>query len=604
MAIEYIKRPYVSPIDGVTNTKTGWKLTRDSKGMEVIEELAPSAQNKDRYFTNMKIPINNRVYIWYQMELSSGEVKDYVGPFPYESRESNVTNDIKPVMRIETPYITVDEDSLYSGSSMILLKSSVFRGDRLDGHLSSTWFVKSPDGVILHSVIDSSLQKYEIRVDRSVLGLGDYDYVYIGLKHHGANGGSSDFYVTKLDLSIYPFKFIGDSVIKSTDDYRFSIKPYNPANPNISKVRVVNSISNELYLEFTNMADLNFTIPAYTLPDNTDIRIESYVQNTVVGDKRYPLRLDTNLVTASLPNRMDYDTTKEYDFTNVETYDFTSHSLVGSYHLINNKTYVLSLSGMQISRLDYNPINGLFDITPMTIDSKILPYMSSDSKLLNLRDGSLMLVSRVSRVISFVRMNISGNSIIINDRLPVRVIPCLNVNHELINTVAMDLTDSKIYLYTMNDNNVSFMALDIRRNVLETLPIREDVTKENYKPLKMILLMSDYGNVVSFGGHDKSTLVYEYVVKTSEWIPREMIDASIVNNIIKGTATLLVNKEILLLGTYNSTGDVYMLDRTQKVKESDATISITTFNVNILDNTGRLYLMNSSTGKIAIIKPK
>ena len=58
---EYIKKPYVSPVPGITNTKTGWKLTTDPEGVVIVDEFLTSVNTVNRLISDRLIRTDRRI---------------------------------------------------------------------------------------------------------------------------------------------------------------------------------------------------------------------------------------------------------------------------------------------------------------------------------------------------------------------------------------------------------------------------------------------------------------------------------------------------------------------------------------------------------------
>ena len=154
--LEFIKKSYLSTIEGVVNTETEWKITSDRAGLTILDSVPMSSENLNSFESDIIVAENTSVYIWYKLKLSNGEIKDWLGPIEYISRESNISNDLKPITRVKTPTIYWDDINLHNGNLPLVVNSSEFKGDSLDGHLATTWVFKTPeDKIITYSIFDT-----------------------------------------------------------------------------------------------------------------------------------------------------------------------------------------------------------------------------------------------------------------------------------------------------------------------------------------------------------------------------------------------------------------------------------------------------------------
>ena len=595
--IEFIKGPYTSPIAGVYNKETAWKITSDKEGLNILDITPLSADTVDRYYSNILIPKGEEVYIWYQMKLTNDEIKDWVGPTPYQSRDSNISNDLKPLLRIETPYSIVDKDSLYSGANMIKVESSVFRGDPIDGILSSTWVVKNPKGEIILFRPRDIARVNEIELNRSSLGLGTYDYIDIYLKHHSANGSTSDFGVNRVRLDVYPFKFSGGNVVDSTKDYEFMIIPYDSNNPNISSIRVVESNTGLVVYSFTDMSDLVFTIPAYTLSSDTEYRIECFTLNP---DGLYPLKLNAMIKTISLPSSVIYDDTVVYDLNSLAPKGFASTSGKTETALIDGKAYVITDSN-SIVRYTVNKLTETFDITNMNISDDLIPYINNDSKLILLKSGEIILISRISTLVNIVFLVEKNNNIQMNKTKNITSYPCRDTFQNIKNCTTITLDGMYIYLNIIDDTSVGFVMFDIVKRVLTRLVTREGLSPITYNPSTILIIANGLDTIFSIGGNSNDDLYYEYNIKNKQWIPRGILDRELVES-VKPDAILLQNRTILF--TNNDPADLYVvsINNLGVLVTVPAATSLTKYNISFIDDVGTLYMLNHEESKLFTVK--
>ena len=592
--IEYIKKAYTSPIDGVTNTETAWKVTTDTAGLNIVDSKPSSAEWIDVFYSNVMIPINTEVYVWYKMKLSNNEIKDWAGPYAYQSRDSNISNDLKPLTRVETPRI-IPTESLLNGSNVITFNSSLFRGDKLDGILAATWIAKNPAGKIIKDAIFSLTDIESFSLSRSINQLDTYEYIDIYLKHHSANGSVSDFAKERFSLAVYPFKFVGSTDIDANKDYKFNVVPYDPTKPNIKNIKVIDVSDRSTVYTFTNMSTLEFTIPANVLKPNRTYRIELYVENLTLDGKKYPVKMDVAVYTIVAVDRMSYDTSVNYDLNSLVSRALISPSAKGEHLLIDGKAYVLSTDGMSIHKYILTKATDTISITPCTIHANLLPYLGNDAKLFNTKDNTAVLVSRLGTLINIVRCLEVNGIFYIDSRYNVISIPCANSRQYITNTSTISMDDNIVYVHSRDSVSVNFDKIDLARNTITRLLNRDDLTLANYTPNNMLIITSNTDSVLSLGGTIEPDLYYEYMVKTDQWVPRgslpvgSMTTASFIPDSI-----LLQNKSVLFLNDDTVGFSINLIDYLARIESIPSTIPITNYTVSLLSDVGDLYMINSS----------
>lgn len=585
---EYIKKPYVSPVPGITNTKTGWKLTTDPEGLVIVDEFLPSVDTVNRLLSDRIIPAGSKVYIWYKLELSNGEIKDYVGPIEFISREDNITSDLKPITRVNTPSALWDEGNLNSGYNNLIIYSTEFNGDALDGHLASTWIFKTPEGKILdYSIFDSS-NKYQITLNRASLNLDKYDYIDIYLKHHSANGSVSNFGITRLDIKLFPFKFIGDNIFNARLDYNFTISPYDIAIPNISAIRVVGLKDGLTHMTFTDMSTLSFTIPAHTLANDSSYYVQSFVSDTNNGV--YPLKLDSLIHSRSITNSIVYNNILEYDIADMTTTPDTSVDIdyYLSDKLINNKVIsynnISNVFNLHILNLNTNELDTAIINHDMAIDALI----GSDYKIFNLSNDRLLLISRLGTSIKIHRLKVLSTAIVIDTTFTVIENLVVNTNHNLANTATISEDERYVYFISIKDTHIELGSGDIATSIYTVLDNRSDLTTVSYNPNTMVLQTVGDKKLISFGGN--GDLWHYYNVNDQQWIAMGILPATLISdNFTPYRVMLLGDRSVLVCMDYDTPKKLIRFKPNMNTEIIDLDIALRSYNIFTLDSLGILY---------------
>lgn len=601
---EYIKKPYDSPVPGITNTKTGWKITTDSDGLVIVDEFLPSVDTVNRLLSDRIIPAGEKVYIWYKLELSNGEVKDYVGPIEFISREDNITSDLKPITRVNTPSVFWDEDNLNSGYNNLIIKSSEFNGDALDGHLASTWVFKTPDDKVIHFSIFDTTNIYQITLNRAGLNLDQYDYIKAYIKHHSANGSVSDFGMTIIPIKVFPFKLTGNSIFNARLDYVFNIIPYNVLIPNISEIRIVSVKDGLTKLTFTDMSSLTFTIPAYTLEDDSSYYIQSFVADMKNG--MYPLKLDTLVHTKSITNSVVYNNILEYDLTDITV--SSDNTIDINYNiqdkLINNKMIsydnVFNVFNLHTLNLATNELT----VVEIAHDVAIDALIATDYKFFNLSNNRLILISRLGTSIKIHRLKIVGITLVIDSSFTVIENIVTNTNHNLANTATISEDEKYVYFISIKPTHIEIGSGNLATSIYTILDNRADLTTVSYNPNTMVLQTVGDNKLISFGGN--GDMWYYYNIIDHQWIAMGRLPAELIaDNFIPYRVMLLGDRSVLICMEYDIVKKLIRIKPNMNTEIVTLDIALREYNIFTLDSTGILYAYSDTlNSKLKLIPTK
>lgn len=599
--IEYIKKPYIPSIAGVTNTETGWKITRDVDGLDIIDEVPVSVDTVDRYVSNILLPIGTTVQIWYRMKLSNGEQKQYVGPFEYVSRESNITNDLKPITRVETPSVHVVNNSIGNGQPNVIFGSSIFRGDKLDGHFASSWIIKSPAGEIIDKSIASVANRNQFTMNRITKNLGIYSYIDVLLKHHSNNGATSEFKTTRFDLNIYPFTYSGPIFIDSLKPYEFTIVPTNPSKSNLDYVTIEDIATGNVVYTLNDVSELTFTVPAMTLDEGGVYLVCAYVKDRTGPSYTYYPRLETKISVTKQKDSMPYTREVEYDIMGMiaTNYYNITHNVTGGYKIVDKKA-IARVSNNLVKIYKDGPD---FKTKDVTIDDAILPYLTDDFKVFNTRYDRTIIVSRDNTAINIISIVDINDMLYLDPSYTPMVLPCANVDHNLINTATMCLDETHIYLTRkLEDASIVVDLISFRDNIVERLPNRPDLDVSTFLFSKYLPLYSEYNALTILFIEDDKLYIYEYNVSTAEWILRFETDEAYVAGLTLEGITLK-DLSLFIAKDSTTTRELLYIDTMGAPIVEMTPIELTNYNLQVLDTDGSLYLFNTDNDKTIVIRP-
>lgn len=601
--IEYIKKPYVSPITGVTNTETGWKITRDTDGLDIIDEVPLSAEMVDRYSSNILIPIGTSIYVWYKMKLSNGEEKQYIGPFEYVSRESNVTNDLKPITRIDTPTISVKDNSVASGQPNITFSSSIFRGDVLDGHLASTWVVKAPTGEVLARSIKSIDNRYEFTINRVVLDVHKYTNLDVFLQHHSSNGAVSEFSKLKVDLNVFPFTYDGPVYIDNLKPYTFQIIPTNPSKPNLARIDIVEVATGDVVYSFTDVSSLVFTLPAGILGEGLSYAVHAYVIDLTGPTYSYYPRLEIRISTMEQKKSMTYDRDTKYDIMGMTavTYNGIGHEAMGNYRIVDGQAIIRYNNGLiKIYKDGPN-----FTTDEIGLDPAVGACLGNDFKIFNTRYDRKVLVTRIANAIKVCLLVEVNNVLYFDPAHTMLSYPCKDVDHNLIDTCIMCLDEQHLYLTRwMANDDIVVDLITVADNTAERLPKLDILDKTNFTFQRYLPLYSDYDTItliVRPTGSDY-LYVYKYSMTNNSWVLIYESDDEYVDGMSYKGITL---KDLSLLVTDVSdiTKELFFVDNLGIPNIESSPVDLSHYSFSIIDTNGALYIFSPTTGKAVILEP-
>ena len=607
--INYIKTPYEPVVTGVENTETKWRVTADSAGETVIEETAFSEAMVNSYFSNIAIPVNSPVYIWYTMKLSNDEIKDEIGPYEYISRDANVTSDIKPSLYVSKPRITLSEDTpIDSGMNIITFESSAFRGDPSDGHLASTWIIKNDVNEIIDYTIKSQSHRYSHTINRSKLNINAYQYIEVVLQHHSTDGATSEYSSVFYNTEIYPFKFIGNKTLDYARDYTFTILPYNINRPNLSKVVVVDDVSGVAAFTFTDVTAYDFTIPSHTLQADRPYRIESYVLDTSDGD--YPALMVSTVYTRKESGMFVFDPTLVYNYDTAGTTGTTNiKNNHGIGYMINGSMIVLSNDRMSMQRVAYNGLSETYKYTDMVLNFEANEKIGSEAKLFNLYNGDLILLTRIDELIYIYRMYVSGDTISLANTTTLTIM-CDDESQSIDNTSTISEDEAHIYIVSKYNNSLVMYDVDLINVAITAIPFRADIDMGVYNPEMLLVHTLDDGTIASMGGYPDSNILYVYKLATNEWMATSTIPASMINHIgLNGwlipTVVKLPNRHNLFTHNNVSVASEYMyiMDERGAITEHTATTYFDEYDTFIVEANATLVCIDSVRGKYLTIEP-
>lgn len=597
--LEFIKKSYLSTIEGVVNTETEWKITSDTAGLNILDSVPMSSENLNSFESDIIVAENTSVYIWYKLKLSNGEIKDWVGPIEYISRESNISNDLKPITRVKTPTVYWDDINLHNGNLPLVVNSSEFKGDSLDGHLATTWVFKTPeDKIITYSIFDT-MNRLSYTLSRINLNLNQYEYINCYIKHHSANGATSDFNHIKIPTRVYPFRYSGSLVCDSRDNYIFSLIPFSGLNPMVDRVDFIEADNNKLtYTVDTTIVWSNIIIPANTFkPDNRYKIICHLTENPL-----YPKTLELELNTKKITDMVEYNNVLEYDVNSLTTIDKTiniDNNYKGVDRLISNQSIVYNLNNLYRLNLENDEIT----TTPITKESNVLSVMNGEYKLFNISKTSMFIIYRLTNGINLTvrKINIVNNHMMFDVNFTPMDFVVDNTNHNLKQNSTISEDGKYIYSLYKSGSVVGLISFNLTTGVISILDSISSLVSSISITNTILVTNADRKLTII----DTNTgLWYNLNIGYHSWIELGVFPDTFINYGGEHRYITLADRSILFLTTYNN--KLIRLKTNLTIEESDIlenASTINTSNIVMLDSRGVLLFIDSANNKLLTLEP-
>lgn len=597
--LEFIKKSYLSTIEGVVNTETEWKITSDRAGLNILDSVPMSSENLNSFKSDIIVAENTSVYIWYKLKLSNGEIKDWVGPIEYISRENNISNDLKPITRVKTPTIYWDDTNLHNGNLPLVVNSSEFKGDSLDGHLATTWIFKTPeDKIITYSMFDTT-NRLSYSLNRNSLNLNQYEYINCYIKHHSANGATSDFNHIKIPTRVYPFRYSGSLVCDSRDSYTFSLTHFSELNPMVDKVEFIDVNTGKLtYTVDTTIVWSNITIPSNTFkPDNRYKIICHLTENPV-----YPKTLELELNTKKISDMVEYSNVLEYDINSLTTIDKTiniDNNYKGVDRLISNQSIVYNLNNLYRLSLENDEIT----TTPITKESDVLNAMSGEYKLFNISKTSMFIIYRLTSGVNLIvrKINIVNNHMMFDVNFTPMSFVVDNTNHNLKQNSTISEDGKYIYSLYKSGSVVGLISFNLTTGVISILDSISSLVSSISITNTILVTNADRKLIIV----DTNTgLWYNLNIGYHGWIELGVFPDAFRYYSGEHRYITLADRSILFLNTYNK--KLVRLKTNLTIEESNTIVdvgNINTSNIVMLDSRGVLIFINRADNKLITLNP-
>lgn len=570
MAIRITKANYIMDSNGITNVSTSWKVTSDLSGLVILDQITESTEMVNQYFSSVLVPIDTPVYVWYSMKMSNGEVKDFVGPIEYVNRTNNVTNIISPLARVDTPILTLSSATpVDSNIDTLTINTSSFRGDEYDGLAATTWYVKA-DGKIIYSVIESDMHKTSISISKQALSLGQYNSITIGAKHHSSNNGSSEFGKLNLELTLYPFKYVGDTIISSIDDFKFDIVNNDNTNNVYMSAITLREVSNSEIVYQNLTPTNNTTIPSTILNYNTKYKLEITIKH---NDDSYTSKMIILIGTEARTNVLEYDRDYEIDISNYMAPQATILN-VGSNGMMAYG-YSLVMYNKKLYKIAKD-VNDAYSSTILTMDATLNANVINGIRAIPLDNGDIVVLIDNITSIKVYKCKIISDVL---TTIPTYAITLAkNSTIDLYNNVTVSEDYKHMYMmYIDNGGGLRFNSVELSTLVTTILPNMPLISEADFISDTLFLGVISSRYIATFGGKYNNNKIYKYDMIGQGWVLHGLIpddilstnalDAFKPNNIkLKDGSILFTNAlDITTLATMGDDININIVETTNNV---------------------------------------
>lgn len=570
MAIRITKANYIMDTNGITNVSTSWKVTSDLSGLVILDQITESTEMVNQYFSSVLVPIDTPVYVWYSMKMSNGEVKDFVGPIEYVNRTNNVTNIISPLARVDTPILTLSSATpVDSNIDTLTINTSSFRGDEYDGLAATTWYVKA-DGKIIYSVIESDMHKTSISISKQALSLGQYNSITIGAKHHSSNNGSSEFGKLNLELTLYPFKYVGDTIISSIDDFKFDIVNNDNTNNVYMSAITLREVSNSEIVYQNLTPTNNTTIPSTILNYNTKYKLEITIKH---ADDSYTSKMIILIGTEARTNVLEYDRDYEIDISNYMAPQATILN-VGSNGMMAYG-YSLVMYNKKLYKIAKD-VNDVYSSTILTMDATLNANVINGIRAIPLDNGDIVVLIDNITSIKVYKCKIISDVL---TTIPTYAITLAkNSTIDLYNNVTVSEDYKHMYMmYIDNGGGLRFNSVELSTLVTTILPNMPLISETDFISDTLFLGVISSRYIATFGGKYNNNKIYKYDMIGQGWVLHGLIpddilstnalDAFKPNNIkLKDGSILFTNAlDITTLATMGDGININIVETTNNV---------------------------------------
>lgn len=570
MAIRITKANYIMDTNGITNVSTSWKVTSDLSGLVILDQITESIEMVNQYFSSVLVPIDTPVYVWYSMKMSNGEVKDFVGPIEYVNRTNNVTNVISPLARVDTPILTLSSATpVDSNIDTLTINTSSFRGDEYDGLAATTWYVKA-DGKIIYSVIESDMHKTSISISKQALSLGQYNSITIGAKHHSSNNGSSEFGKLNLELTLYPFKYVGDTIISSIDDFKFDIVNNDNTNNVYMSAITLREVSNSEIVYQNLTPTNNTTIPSTVLNYNTKYKLEITIKH---ADDSYTSKMIILIGTEARTNVLEYDRDYEFDISNYIAPQATILN-VGSNGMMAYG-YSLVMYNKKLYKIAKD-VNDVYSSTILTMDATLNANVINGIRAIPLDNGDIVVLIDNITSIKVYKCKIISDVL---TTIPTYAITLAkNSTIDLYNNVTVSEDYKHMYMmYIDNGGGLRFNSVELSTLITTILPNMPLISEADFISDTLFLGVISSRYIATFGGKYNNNKIYKYDMIGQGWVLHGLIpddilstnalDAFKPNNIkLKDGSILFTNAlDITTLATMGDDININIVETTNNV---------------------------------------
>lgn len=337
------------PIGGIEHTATSWTVYLDKELTHKLEEHLDSNM-LEVFISAIEIPKGETYYVKPVMKFNKEEVTYDIDAIPVVNLKQEISNMmLKEEPYIETPYMFLTKEDIFSGQPEITLRSSKFRSN-IDIWHSTSYFIFSPDDKILHYALDQIEFKEALVIPNLDL-FKNYASLKLGIVHKGLSGVESKFNITTLVLTQeLDYTIITNLInVPVGQDLDVEIKPLKEGdNLRILRVELCDKSSSKPIIKLNESKKNIFTVPKDYLKSGYKYKIgitkaltnsldnTTYYHELEVASGIFDLIKSENFVYKGF-----IDTYNEIDMVKLPDNTITESMYDGTIYVPNGKTKLL-----------------------------------------------------------------------------------------------------------------------------------------------------------------------------------------------------------------------------------------------------------------------
>ena len=529
---------------GLVHKSTTWQIAEDSQFSNILDEDKEDETFLDVYYSKVVVPIGKVYYGRSKRHFDNGSATDWIGVVKLLPVEAGENVDLKPEVKIESPFVELNKDEIIDpDSTIITLKTGSFRCDT-DGHTATHWVLRNATGKVLFVKMYDSVNKTKIVLSKADIDIAGSSKLILEAAHVTTNNYESAYGKTTVTLN--KFKFEPTCNVHSVSpikDFKFTFKLltglYEPYP--LQKVIVKDTDGVVRFEKELSDGELDFTLNRTMLKESSTYYVDFYQKN-IQGEAK-------TITVNTTGNKGTFVIDEQYEYKN----EYTE-------------------SGMSIGDIRQCSSEQFLDSgIPLPETNNSIPYLYNYDRRINTFSKSDLPVSFLKKStdghehVNFKILDV--NRVIIDRRTGEDNAPEFTIyDYEkqlllgtaerkdeddvtgLTNAMTVSNNGNKVYYFAKVDDSFVFRVLDTETMEISDLAMRDDVdnSKVNLTAIGDERLMSFNG-----GSHH---LAYIYDIKSNMWTDVTLVPEDFRELVL--TSFLAKNGKVLSFNTGDNTNDI------------------------------------------------